>query len=1001
VILELGPLFALAMGYLLLLFLIAYATERGLVPASVSRHPLTYALSLGVYASSWTYYGSVGFARAQGYNFLTIYLGVTLSCLLVPFLWMPVLRVIREYQLTSLADLFAFRYQSQSAGALVAVFMIACNLPYLALQIRAVTESVRVLTQSAQPGMVGLAFCAVVTLFAILFGARHLTPRERHEGLVVAIAFESVIKLAALLTVAGVVVLSVFGGMRGLGVWLHTHPEALESMYRPVREGPWGTLMLLAFAAAFLLPRQFHMAFTESLDERALRVASWAFPLFLLLLNLAVPVILWAGTELFPTGNADFYLLALARRSGSTLWSAIAFLGGVSAASAMVIVDTLALAAMCLNHLVLPKRDLSKSGDLYTGLLWARRALIAAIILAGYGSSLLLDKHRGLVELGLVSFVAVAQFLPGLFGVLFWRRATRAGFIAGLLGGMTLWSVTLFVPLLARSGLVPAVFDLSSLFGIGPGDQPWSTATFSSLTVNGLLFGVVSLLTRANPAEEEAARACAKEVLAPEPVVVEAASPSEFGQRLAPLLGADAAELEVAQALDDLGMTRDERRPAELQRLRERIQRNLSGLVGPLVARMVVEEGLRLDPNARPALSDHLRLLEERLRESRAQLRGPAAELEAFRRYLRRILEDLPLGVCALGPDRDVVIWNRALEALAGVPGAKASGAKLRQLRDPLAQVLAEFADHPEPQQEVRVRLAGQERSFSLSKSAVDGTALPQLGRGRADGLVILVEDLSERKALAAQVAHQDRLASIGRLAAGVAHEIGNPLTGIACLAQNLARESDAEVVRERVGSILEQTRRIDAIVRGLLGFSRAGAERLIAETEVFSLKAAVGEAIALVQLNRAAKQIPCDNRCPSELAVEGDRQRLLQVFVNLLSNACDASRPGDRVTVEAKAEGGRARIIVVDQGTGMPESVRHRIFEPFFTTKEPGQGTGLGLPMAYSIVREHAGTMEVSSAPGSGTTVILELPLRQQPGARRGESPPAQPSGIRSEVHP
>jgi Na+/proline symporter/signal transduction histidine kinase len=1001
VILELGPLFAAAMGYLLLLFLIAYATERGLVPASVSRHPLTYALSLGVYASTWTYYGSVGFARAQGYNFLTIYLGVTLSCLLVPFLWTPILRVIREYQLTSLADLFAFRYQSQFAGALVAVFMIACSLPYLALQIRAVTESVRVLTQWAQPGIIGLAFCSVVTLFAILFGARRLTPRERHEGLVVAIAFESVIKLAALLTVAGVAVFSVFGGMRGLGDWLQHHPDALESMYRPVREGPWGTLMLLSFAAGFLLPRQFHMAFTESLDERALRVASWAFPLFLLLLNLAVPVILWAGTDLFPNGNADFYVLSVARRSGSTLLSGVAFLGGVSAASAMVIVDTLALAAMCLNHLVLPKRDLTKSGDLYTGLLWKRRALIAAIILAGYCSSLLLDKHRGLVELGLVSFVAVAQFLPGLFGVLFWRRATRSGFIAGLLGGIALWSVTLFLPLLARSGLIPDWFDLSPLFGIRPGVEPWSTATFFSLTANGLLFGVVSLLTSATPAEEEAARACAKEALAPEPIVVEAASPAEFGQRLTPLLGAEAAELEVAQALGDLGMTADERRPAQLQRLRERIQRNLSGLMGPLVARMVVEEGLRLDPNARPGLSDHLRLLEERLRESRAQLRGPAAELEAFRRYLRRILEDLPLGVCALGPDRDVVIWNRALEALAGVPGAKASGAKLRQLRDPLAQALADFADRPEPQHEVRVRIAGRERSFSLSKSAVDGTALPQLGTARRDGLVILVEDLSERKALAAQVAHQDRLASIGRLAAGVAHEIGNPLTGIACLAQNLAREPDAAVIRERIGLILEQARRIDAIVRGLLSFSRSGVEPLIAQAELFSLHAAVGEAIALVQLNRSAKQIPCENRCPPELALEGDRQRLVQVFVNLLSNACDASRPGDRVAVEARAEGARARVLVVDQGSGIPEPVLPRIFEPFFTTKEPGQGTGLGLPMAYSIVRDHAGTMEVSSAPGSGTTVVLELPLRQQPEKRRGDSPPPQLSAVSSEVHP
>ncbi|HKD39202.1 MAG TPA: ATP-binding protein [Myxococcaceae bacterium] len=973
--LEIGPLFAAALGYLLLLFLIAYATERGLIPARVSRHPLTYALSLGVYATSWTYYGSVGFARGQGYNFLAIYLGVTLSCLLIGALWMPVLRVIRDNQLTSLADLFAFRYQSQAAGVLVTLFMIACSLPYLALQIRAVTESVRVLTQFTAPGTVGLAFCALVTLFAILFGARHVTARERHEGLVVAIAFESVVKLAALLMVAGIAVFLVFGGFSGMENWLRAHPLAVESLFRPVREGPWKTLLLLSFAAGFLLPRQFHMAFTESLNERGLHVASWAFPLFLLLLNLAVPAILWAGMELLPSGNADFYVLTVARRSGSTLLSGIAFLGGLSAASAMLIVDTLALAAMCLNHLVLPRRDLAKPGDLYSRLLWARRALIAAIILAGYCSSIFLDRHRGLVELGLVSFVAVAQFLPGLFGVLFWRRATRLGFIAGLMGGIFVWAATLFVPLLTRSGLLPNAFDISALFGIAPGREPWSIATLASLSINGLLFGALSLATRPTHAEERAASACAKEVLAPELIVVAATSPVEFQERLAPLLGPEAAELEVAQALGDLEMTRNERRPAQLQRLRERIQRNLSGLVGPLVARMIVDEGLRLDTQARPALSDRLRFLEETLRESRAHLPGPAAELEAFRRYLRRILEDLPLGVCALGPDRDVVIWNRALEALAGISANEATGGTLQQLEQPVARALAEFAARPEPQQEIRLG----DRFFSLSKSVVDGAALPRRGTSPSQGLVMLVEDVSERKALASQVAHQDRLASIGRLAAGIAHEIGNPLTGIACIAQNLAHEDNASVLRDRVRSILEQAQRIDAIVRGLLSFSRSGSDNGVQEVETFSLREAVGEAIALVQLDRTAKNIPCENKCPSELTIEGDRQRLLQVFVNLLSNAFDASRPGERVWVEAKVQGGDVRVLVIDQGTGIPEAVRQRIFEPFFTTKEPGQGTGLGLPLAYSIVREHQGTMEVNSALGAGTTVVLQLPLRQK----------------------
>jgi len=978
-ILELSPLFAAAVGYLLLLFLIAYATERGVISRRVARHPLTYALSLGVYASSWTYYGSVGFAKANGYNFLTIYLGVTLSCFLVPVLWIPILRVVRDHQLTSLADLFAFRYQSQAAGVLVTVFMIAFSLPYLALQIRAVTESVGVLT-SAPPGAVGLAFCALVTLFAILFGARHLTPRARHEGLVVAIAFESVVKLGALLLVAAVALFWTLGGASGLDAWLRAHPQALEAMYRPVREGPWGTLMLLSFAASFLLPRQFHMAFSEGPDERSLKVASWAFPLFLLALNLAVPVILWAGIKLSADGNPDFYVLAVARSSGSNLLSGIAFLGGVSAASAMVIVDTIALAAMCLKHLVLPKLSLANSADLYGGLLWIRRLLIGSIILAGYWAAVMLDRHRGLVELGLISFVAVAQFLPGLFGVLFWQRATRAGFIAGLLGGLTLWVGTLFVPLLVRSEVLSASWDPSPWLGMVPGKEPWSLATFSSLSVNGLLFGLVSLLTKPKAAEKEAASACAKQLLAQRPLVVAAGSPREFQERLVPLLGVEAAEMEVSQALADLGMTSEERRPAELHRLRERIQRNLSGLIGPQVARMVVEAGLELDPRARPALSEHLRFLEERVRESRLDLSGSAAELEAFRRYFRRILEDLPLGVCALGPDRDVVIWNRALEQISEISAIRVVGARLNDLPESLAELLMRFVDEPEIRQEARLKISEHERHLSLSKSVIDAAALPRLSSGAPGGLVILVEDLSERKALAAQLAHQDRLASIGRLAAGVAHEIGNPLTGIACVAQNLALETEPEVIQGRIGLILEQAQRIDRIVRGLLRFSRAGGGSSLDQVESFPLHDAVGEAISLVQLGGEAKRIRCENRCSAALEIEGNRPQLVQVLVNLLSNACDASHPGDRVMVDAKVlDGGRVVVSVVDQGAGMSEAVRHRIFEPFFTTKEIGQGTGLGLPLAYSIVREHGGRMEVQSSPGAGTTVVVELPLHQR----------------------
>ncbi|HUM13644.1 MAG TPA: ATP-binding protein [Myxococcaceae bacterium] len=975
---SIGVLFGVAVAYLALLFGVAYATERGLVPARLVRHPLTYAISLGVYATSWTYSGSVGFARSQGYAFLTIYLGVTLACLLVPVLWEPVLRLCREHQLTSLADLFAFRFQSQGAGVLVTVFMLAGNLPYLALQIHAVTAGFKVLAQASPPSGIALMFCGLVTLFALLFGARHVTPRERHAGLGVAIAFESLVKLVALLTLAAVAVSSVFGGLSGLSRWLAEHPQALEQAYGPVESGPWATLLLLSFAAAFLLPRQFHMAFTESLDGRALRVAAWAFPLFLLLLNLPVMPLLWSGMVRFPDGNPDNHVLALARSSGHPLVGALAFVGAISAASSMLIVDTLALAAMCLNHLVLPRTDLARSGDLYAGLLWARRALIVTVLALGYAFSRLLATRQGLVEIGLISFVAVAQVLPGLLALLFWRGATRAGFLVGLSAGVGVWALTLFLPLLARGRLLPAGFDLAWVFGIRPGTEPWSTSTFWSLFLNTLLFGGVSLLTRATAREEEAAVACTRGA-APGPWMLEPSSAQEFQARLAPLLGEDAASTELTQALADLDMVPGERRPAQLGRLRDRLQRNLSGLMGPLVARWVVDRSIRINHGKRAPLSDRIRALEEQLRASRAQLQGAPAELEAYRRYLRRVLEDLPLGVCALGPDRDVVIWNRALEHLSGLTAHDAVGARLDVLAGPLPASVRAFVSGVASQEEVRLQMGGaSERAFSLSRSQVRE---PGGTTGETAGVVVLVEDLTERKLLAAQVAHQDRLASVGRLAAGVAHEIGNPLTGIACLAQNLVRELGEADLRDRVGLILRETQRIDAIVRVLLGYSHAGAADGMQRSPV-DLQACVEEAITLVRLSREAKSVPCQNQVPDGVHVSGDRQRLIQVFVNLVSNACDASPPGTPVTVGAESTTQGVKVSVQDRGTGMDESTRERMFEPFYTTKPPGQGTGLGLPLVAAIVREHGGTLRVETRPGAGTTVEVELPGAEAPVA-------------------
>jgi len=968
---ELSTLFLAGFSYLVLLFFVAYATDRGLIPQHWVSHPLTYTLSLGVYATSWSYYGSVGFADSSGYLFLTIYLGVTLAMLLGPLLLRPMLHLTSEYQLGSLADLFAFRYRSQLAGVLVTLFMLVGTLPYIALQIRAVTQSLQVLTQEAPPHTLALGFCITLTAFAILFGARHISPRQKHGGLVMAIAFESLVKLVTLVGVGLFALFGVFGGPAELNRWLMEHPKAVERLYQPVGESPWGTLVFLAFGAAFLLPRQFHMMFAENQRQENLDTASWSFPFYLLLLNLPIPVILWAGHRLGLQMDPDYYVLGITTSQGHAWLPMLTFIGGLSAASAMVIVTTLALSSMCLNHLLLPASYPDPKVNLYYWLLWGRRLLIGLIILAGYSFYAFLEHRTGLVQLGLISFVAVAQFLPGVVGLLYWRRATREGFLAGLVAGMTVWTLTLLVPMLQNSGFLVADYSVAHLQRL-TGLDHWSFATFWSVSINALLFTLVSLFTTQRPAEREAAQSCCTSTIVPLSGAVTATSPAEFKRELAELLGRSTADQEVDRALADLGMSPTESRPAELRRLRERIERNLYGLIGPQMSHLIINRKLALDVHARTALADSMRYVEERLARSRSLLNGLARELDNLQRYQRQILEELPLGACALGQDGEIVLWNQAMESCTGIRAGAAIGYPLTHLPPPWSDLLAGFAKAGDNHlHHTEVETEGETRWFNLHKAVIAHGR--SAGGSEAPGMVILVEDLTQMETLEAELAHSDRLASIGRLAAGLAHEIGNPLTGIASIAQNLKYEEEREAIDAGIEEILTQTRRINNIVQSLMDYSRGSSPAQAREP--VALEGVLRQALELVQLTHKQKRLKFSLRCEPGLSLMGDPQRLSQVFVNLLTNACDASGPGDPIIIEADAEADRIEIRIIDRGSGIPDSIRERLFEPFTTTKPAGQGTGLGLSLARNIVLDHDGEIEIESQEGRGTCVTVRFP--------------------------
>ncbi|MDR6234823.1 sensor histidine kinase [Pseudomonas oryzihabitans] len=968
---SLSQLVLISAGYLLIFFGVAWMTEKGWVPRRLVRHPLIYTLSLGVYASAWAFYGTVGLAYDYGYGFLAYYLGLCGAFLLAPVLLYPILRLTRAYQLASLADLFAFRFRSTWAGALTSLGMLIAVLPLLALQIQAVATSAGILVQARAQDAPALGFCLLITLFAMLFGARQINSKERHEGLVVAIAFESLVKLLALGIVGGVTLYTVFGGPNGLETWLQQNQSALSTLHTPLQEGPWRILLLVFFAAAIVTPHMYHMAFTENLSPQALVSASWGLPLFLLLISLAVPPILWGGLALGSPTPPEYFTLGVGLALDNPLLALVAFVGGLSAASGLIIVVTMALSGMLLNHIVLPLYQPPTDGNIYRWLRTTRRMLIAAIILGSYGFYRLLHGHGDLSSLGIVSFVATVQFLPGALSVLYWQTANRKGFIAGLLCGLGLWFLSMLMPLVA---------DINPLqigaFGYRISASNWHLAAVASLTVNVLVFALVSLFTEASEEEKSAAEACAVDnVRRPQRRELAASSPQDFAAQLTKPLGAKTAQKEVERALADLLLPYDERRPYALRRLRDRIEANLSGLMGPRVAQDIVETFLPFKAESEAYATEDIHFIENRLEDYQSRLTGLAAELDALRRYHRQTLQELPMGVCSLARDREILMWNRAMEELTGIDGARVVGSRLSALPDPWQDLFERFLAEPAQQHLYKQRLPQEheQRWLNLHKATID----EPLAVG-SNGTVLVVEDISETQLLEDRLIHSERLASIGRLAAGVAHEIGNPVTGIACLAQNLREEREADEEIDEISSqIIEQTRRITRIVQSLMSFAHAGGRQQA--HEAVCVAEAAQEAIALLSLNRQSVDVDFFNLCDPEHFVQGDPQRLVQVMINLLSNARDASPPGAPIRVRSEAQAQTVTLSVEDEGSGIPKAIVSRLFEPFFTTKDPGKGTGLGLALVYSIVEEHYGQIMIDSptdpVTGQGTRIRVLLP--------------------------
>jgi Na+/proline symporter len=668
--------------YLGLLFAIAYyADHRADQGRSVIASPYIYSLSLAIYATAWTFYGSVGRAAIDGVGFLPIYIGPTLMIALWWIVMRKIIRISKANRITSLADFIGSRYgKSALLGGVVTIIAVVGILPYISLQLKAVSNSFTIVMQYpaiVMPAKVGalpvlqdtaLWVALILALFTILFGTRHLDAAEHHEGMVAAIAFESLIKLIAFLAVGSFVTFGMYGGFAELFGRARADAQLapLLAPFDGIAGGyaSWVWLTILSMFAIMFLPRQFQVTVIENKDETHLRTAIWLFPAYMLAINLFVLPIAFGGRLHFPGGtvDADTYVLTLPMVEHEELLALVVYIGGLSAATGMVIVETIALSTMVCNDLVMPvllrlrRLRLAERPDLTRLLLGIRRGAIVLIVFLGYLYFRFAGEAYALVSIGLISFAAVAQFAPVVLGGIFWKSATRRGALAGLLAGFGVWLYTLLVPAFARSGWMPAgllehgPFGIEllrplALFGLSGLDQI-THAMIWSMIANIGAYVFVSLCGSASAEEHRQAS-----------VFVDVfrrggggprfwrgtASAPELYNVLARFLGPAASDM----AFRQYAATRGRRWPddgldadAELVHF---VEVQLAGAIGAASARIMVasavkEEALTLD-EVREILDEasQVVLYSHRLEQKSSELEAATAELRAANERLQEL----------------------------------------------------------------------------------------------------------------------------------------------------------------------------------------------------------------------------------------------------------------------------------------------------------------------------------------------------------------------------
>ena len=1058
-----------ALAYLCALFAIAHIADTSGRRLITGRARTTiYALALGVYCTSWTFYGSVGFANRAGLDFLGIYVG---PILVIGFGHRFVARIVgiaKSQNITSIADFVGARYgKSERVAALVCIVAVIGALPYIALQLKAVANSLSVFLAATGghaptpdvPVLSDLAFLVAIVLagFACAFGTRHIDATEHQDGLVLAIAVESLIKLVAFLVLGVFIIYGLFDGAGDFLAKVAKPPEGLPPIWERTSSWPtFLTLTLLSSCAALLLARQFHMTIVENRDARDVRRAAWMFPLYLILINLFVLPLAMAGEALLPGANIDrdMTVLLLPLQREASLIALFVFVGGLSAATAMVIVASVALAIMISNHLVMPlllrgrgglsdpRRSLvpSKSqgeaggttgGDLGSQIVIIRRCAILVVILLGYAYYRAAGE-AALVSIGLLSFAATAQIAPAFFGGLIWRRGTALGAAAGLVIGIVTWAYTLLMPSLAYPGSY-----WSDIVALGPlGTAALRPEAMLGLDLPALAHGVVwslglnimayigfSLMRPANAMERLQANAfvesdratMAQSFMLWRSTVTEAELQSTIGR----YLGQERTQRAFEGFATSRGEEPNANRDADIHLLRFG-EHLLSSAIGAASSRLVLSLLLKRRNLTTEAA---FKLLDD-----------ASAALQYNRDILQHGLDHAGQGITVLDRDLRLLAWNQAFIQLYDLPpslvrfgtgldeivrfnaarGAYGDG----EQDDLMAARLESFVNDREP---VRLKLFPSKKVIEIRTNPLpDGgfvttyTDITEAVQAQEDlertneslerrvvertEEILRVNTELQRAKAEAEAAN----ASKTRFLAAASHDILQPLNAARLYATSLVerdRHAGSPDLAENIDASLDA---VEEILTALLEISRLDGGALKPELTAFRLDELVRQLQREFEPSAQEKGLKLVFM-PTTLTLRSDRRLLRRLLQNLVSNAIKYT-PSGKVLVGFRRRGSQVALEVIDTGLGIPQSKQKTVFREFQRLDQGAKvarGLGLGLSIVQRIARALDHGLTLDSVPGRGSRFSVLVP-RAAPlpamatGSGVRHTPAAQLAGLK-----